>query len=482
MSSWDLVQEVFAGALKLGSEERERYVRKRLKGREAQIEEVLSLLRADSDGTSALERPAFDHLKGTSAEEAPLLGLEVGPYRLESFLSSGGMGHVYRATHSRGDLERSVAFKVLRRGLDTDALLARFHREQRTLAALDHEGIVRFLDAGALPDGRPFLVMELVDGEPITEWCAARELPWRERATLFLEVLSAVQHAHEKLIVHRDLKPSHVLVTSAGRTKLLDFGVATLLRSDDGSAGTTRIGGGIPLTPRYASPEQRRGEPVTTASDVYSLGVIFEELIEGDEGARVADLRRIVAKARHEEPTRRYPTVQSLVRDVRLCLEGRPIEARPDSLGYRAMLFLRRNVWQSVSAAALLLALITGLVGAEIGRQRALSEASRGWGAHLQAKSASRYLEDLLAEVTAEGADWETILIRREESLDRQFDEHPETEGLVRLAFARLWIERGRPERARPHLGRIAELTAPGAGLSPAEARRAEELIARGKL
>src|SRR5690606_19179777 len=285
--------------------------------------------------------------RGNGPEVGLPAGTLVGPYRVVGEAGRGGMGVVYRARRADGAFEKTVALKLVKRGMDTDEVLARFRRERQVLAGLDHPGIARLLDGGAAEDGRPYLAMEYVEGEPITAYADRRRLGVEARLALLERACEAVQHAHRRLVVHRDLKPSNVLVTEdeggAPRVKLLDFGVAKLLAPDAAEA-MTRTGGGA-LTPAYAAPEQRRGEAVTTAADVYALGVVLYELLTGarpDETARPpsaavtpeaaaargataerlrrrlrGDLDTIVLKALREEPEARYPSVESLLEDLR---------------------------------------------------------------------------------------------------------------------------------------------------------------------
>src|SRR5690606_17833455 len=266
MTDWERIEALFTETVALDPAERARVLRERTGGDEALVRRVLALVSSDALPVTPLDEGAaalLDRLGDTLPADA-LLGATLGEYRIDAHLASGGMGHVYAATRHKAGAERHVALKVLRGSLGTSAFLARFERERRTLASLEHPNVVTFLDAGALPDGRPFLVMERVDGVPLTEW--GRDRPLRERLECFLVVLGAVQSAHAQLVVHRDLKPSNVLVTAQGTPKLLDFGVATVLlngAADDEDEDWT------PLTPGYAGPEQPAGCPIARATDVF---------------------------------------------------------------------------------------------------------------------------------------------------------------------------------------------------------------------
>ena len=330
------------------------------------------------------------------------------------------MGSVYLAERAEADFEQRVAVKLLRRGIDTDDIVQRFLVERRILAGLTHPNIARLYDGGSTEDGRPFLAMEYVDGTAITEYCDAAGLPLERRLELFLLVADAVRYAHGRLVVHRDIKPSNILVTGDGRVKLLDFGIAKIIEGDDGEEleSLTRTGGRI-LTPEYASPEQLRSLPVTTASDVYQLGVLLFVLLtgrrpfasrgeatHGDRGSRSmvatrastavagaagesarlrgsapdrlrralrGDLDTILQKALREEPEARYTSAEQMADDVRRHLEGRPIAARPDTLAYRSAKFLRRNRWAApVFVSGLLFVLLS--VGSSLRHAARLEE------------------------------------------------------------------------------------------------------------
>ena len=392
------------------------------------------------------------------------------------------MSHVYRATRSSAGTERRVALKVLRPGLDTRAFLDRFQRERQTLAALEHEHVVAFVDAGALPDGRPFLVMEYVDGVPLTAW--ARDVELNARLELFLQVLRAVQYAHQKLVVHRDLKPSNVLVTSQGVPKLLDFGVASVLATERASAED-----GGPLTPAYASPEQLRGDPVTTASDVFSLGVLLHELVAGRlpraapdpvAGEVPADLGAVIRRALAADPAQRYRSADHLADDLRRWLSAEPVSARPATWSYRASLFARRHRWPLAVAAAIVAALAIGWIGSDLDRRLAEQDAGIGWGAHAQAKAAARVFESWIASASAaDPALADAAAAHLERALEQDLAELPEAETMVRLALADLYLDRGDALRASAHAERAWELARTTRGVGRAERERARRLRER---
>jgi tetratricopeptide (TPR) repeat protein len=307
------------------------------------------------------------------------------------------MGVVYRAVRD-DDYRQEVALKLVKREMENDFLLARFRQERQALALLNHPNIARLLDGGSTADGRPYLVMEWVEGQPITEFCSENKLTLRQRLGLYLEICDAVAHAHRNLVVHRDLKPSNILIAVDGRPKLLDFGIAKIF-SEAGSGDTEpmTLAGARLLTPDYSSPEQVRGEPVTTATDVYSLGAVLYEILTGGRCHRLetrtaseiervvcvqaierpsanadlaevrpeelrGDLDNIVLKALEKEPERRYLHVDDLAADLRRYLDGRTVLARPDSLWYRISKFTRRNKLAVSAGVAVAVALAAGLV------------------------------------------------------------------------------------------------------------------------
>ena len=337
-------------------------------------EEVASLLEAHqaAERSAALASP-FAPRPGLS-----LVGQALGPYRLRAVIGQGGMGSVYRAERVDGQFEQQVAIKLVLPHRATPELLQRFHHERQILARLTHPHIARLLDGGVTDDGAPYLVMEYVDGHPITAYCEAQQLSIPERLTFFCTVCNAVAYAHQNLIVHRDLKPDNIFVAPAGEVKLLDFGIAKVL-AEEAPGPTTRTGRFV-MTPAYASPEQVRGEAITTATDVYQLGVLLYELLTNrppfdlkglspsaieqvicttepeSPSRRVArtadaalagplagDLDTIVAKALRKEPEHRYASAKLLRQDLRRHQQHLPVMARPHTRRYRASRFVRRH-------------------------------------------------------------------------------------------------------------------------------------------
>ena len=404
---WETVQTLFHEALDRPPTERAAFLATATDDPTV-ADDVRALLDADASG-----HPLFEGgvARAAGVLDAPAPGPEtVGPYRVVGVLGEGGMGVVYLA--ERDDLGSRAAVKVLRDAALSPARRERFRREEQILAGLDHPAIARLLDADVLADGTPYFVMEYVEGVPITHHVRARGLSVAERLALFRDVCGAVAAAHRQAVVHRDLKPSNVLVTGDGRVKLLDFGIAKSIERI-GDADLTVTGLRL-MTPAYAAPEQLRGEPVGVYTDVYALGALLYEVLTGERphdlagltpgqaearllgeaptppstraaggaGRRTwAELDVVCATALHKDPARRYATVEALVRDLDHVRDGEPLDARPDSLGYRAGLFLRRNR-RPVAAAAVVAAVLVGLVAVytvrlAVARDAAVAEAAR---------------------------------------------------------------------------------------------------------
>ena len=375
---WGEIKRIVGECLALPPDQRESRIQKLCGGDADLVTEVQSLVRSHAEMGDFLADAVF----AREGEEL-LTGRQVGHYQLCEPIAEGGMGTVYRAVRS-SDFEKQVAIKLVKRGMDTDFILRRFRHERQILAGLDHPNIARLLDGGATEDGRPYLVMEYIEGEPITEYAERHGLGIRERLNLFRTVCSAVQFAHQNLVVHRDLKPGNILVTAGGVPKLLDFGIAKLLEPDaDATMTSARL-----MTPECASPEQVRGQPITTASDIYSLGVLLYHLLTGERPYQFAtrtqeeimrivceeepkrpglvrplpeDLDTIVLKAMHKEPGRRYASAEQLSEDIRRYLEGLPVSARRDTFAYRAGKFIGRHKTATAAAALIALSLLGGM-------------------------------------------------------------------------------------------------------------------------
>lgn len=476
-----------------------------------------SLVDPESEWTGSL----WEGLAREVAErETPLApGTLVGPYRILEEIERGGMAVVYRAERFDGELERQVAIKVLKLGLDTEEVVRRFEQERQILADLDHPNIARLYDAGRTEDGRPYFVMELVEGLPIDRYCDQHRLSIDERLELFGVVAGAVEYAHQNLVVHRDLKSSNILVHRTGEVKLLDFGIARLLDMESGGglkAPPTRTLVRM-MTPEFASPEQVRGERVTTASDVYQLGLLLYELLTGrrpyavsDRGpgeiertichrmparpssvvsqqdapgspvsgatadvyrarrtspARLrrrlrGDLDNIVLQALRKEPERRYRTADRLAQDIRRHLQALPVTARADTWIYRGRKFLARHAI-GVTASALLLIAAAGVAGFHTARIR--SERDRAAAEAAKAEQVSRFLTGLFADADprrARGSELTAreLLDRGVEQVDRELATQPEVRADVLHVLSRTYMELGVHGTAEQLLTKVLEL------------------------
>jgi serine/threonine-protein kinase len=407
------------------------------------------------------------------AAAADETGRRLGPYRLIREIGRGGMGAVYLAARDDREFEQQAAIKIVR-GILAPGRLQRFRAERQILASLVHPNVARLLDGGTTDDGVPYFVMEFVDGAPIDVFSRDRHLAVRERLTLFLQVCDAVSYAHRRLIVHRDLKPTNILVTADGTPKLLDFGIAKLI-ADEEESPTAALTIEPLLTPEYASPEQARGNVVTTATDVYSLGVLLFELLTGERPYRFAskradevtrviceqqpprpsslahgralkgDLDTIVLTALEKEPTRRYASADALGDDIRRHLAGEPVLVRPATFAYRASRFARRHR-RAVAAAAAGVLLLTGWgVTASIQARRVARERDA-------ARQVTAFLVDLFA--STDPAETRSKDVTAREILDRgverlnDLDDRPDIKAQLLDAIGKVYRSLGARERA----------------------------------
>ena len=366
---WNQIEDLFHQAADLSADERPAFLDRVCAGDEELRREVESLLAADipKDGRfqAAIDQ-AVEQLPVPTFAGSELIGKRIGPYSITRLIGSGGMGAVYRAVREH-DFRMEVAIKLIKRGTDTAAALGRFRVERQILAELQHPNIARLLDGGATETGLPYFVMEYVSGRPLLEHTA--QLSLRKRLELFRSVCSAVQYAHDRLIVHRDIKPANILVTPDGIPKLLDFGIAKLLDPAPDAPVTLTAAGARLLTPNYASPEQLRGQPITTATDIYSLGLVLYELLTGKQAHDAGgfppeaismeirdperpsairkhlnpDLDNIVLRALRSEPEWRYQSVREFSEDLGRFLDDMPVQARKGSLLYACRRFLKRK-------------------------------------------------------------------------------------------------------------------------------------------
>lgn len=411
---WQRLQQLFDSAVELSPDQRAAFLDQACAGDPDFRREAESLILAHSDSTRRIEN--IIHEAAETVADGNLIGAgrRIGPYEIVQRLGHGGMGDVYLAVRADDEYRMRVAIKVVHNEFGNPEIVRRFRNERQILAGLDHPFIARLLDGGTTPDGLPYVVMEYIEGEAIDSYCQNHRLSVSERLKLFRDVCAAVHYAHQNLIIHRDIKPGNILVTADGVPKLLDFGIAKLLNPELGpqTQAVTRMAVRL-MTPEYASPEQIRGEPITTASDIYSLGVVLYELLTGrrpyhfktyqpqeiedvvggqepmkpssairyvngaGESANAKRERReserlrrqlageldaIVMMALRKEPQRRYPSADQFSDDIRRHLEGRPVHARPDTLSYRAGKFIKRHKVGVAAAGLIILTLVAGVV------------------------------------------------------------------------------------------------------------------------
>lgn len=418
--TWSDVKTIFFHVLELETGKREDYINVHCK-EPALRQELNSLLVAYENAERFLEQSAIPS-EPVSDQHAIFVGKLFGRYKIERLIARGGMGLVYLGVRN-DEVKQKAAVKIINPGVASETIVKRFQNERQTLANLNHPNISKLLDGGVTEDGIQFLVMEFIEGIPIDEYCDNKKLTIRDRLELFLKVTSVVQYAHQNLVVHRDLKPCNILVTEDGEPKLLDFGIAKILSSEGGNAETVTQRGTLNLTPEFASPEQIKGERITTVSDVYSLGIILYRLLTGHTPYRIAspfhsdirkivteteprrpseavlqpidaepddgtnttdsesvattrreslgrlhkilagDLDTIVAMAIRKEPDRRYPSVDHFAEDIRRYLSNKPVYAHKDTFGYRSRKFIARNKAAVGFMTAILLAVLLGIAG-----------------------------------------------------------------------------------------------------------------------
>ncbi|NOT02798.1 MAG: serine/threonine protein kinase [Phycisphaerales bacterium] len=431
---WQQVKQIFQSALEQPPGERSGYLHSACGEDDALRDEVQSLIRSHEGDPSFIDEPAEQSVAVAASEHfaTGIKGQRIGPYQLTDIIAAGGMGAVYAAVRADDAYQKRVAIKLIRPGANIHdpkkrrEILRRFRTERQALALLDHPNLAKLLDGGTTDDGLPYLVMDYIDGQPVDVHCDAQKLSITDRLRLFQHICDAVSYAHRNLVVHRDLKPNNILVTPDGHPKLLDFGIAKILGADDTDDSTNRTLTGVqPMTPRYASPEQITGGAITTATDVYSLGVVLYELLTGHrpygldtvtdrdlaavicernpiepslvvtrtetildaEGAArrsitpddvsrcraghpdklrrelAGDLDNIVLKALRKEPERRYASVEQFSDDIDRYLTGLPVSARKDTFTYRTAKFIRRNKLGVTATATIVIAFVLGIVG-----------------------------------------------------------------------------------------------------------------------
>ena len=513
---WQRADSLFAEALDWPAAGREERLRSACDGDLQLFGMVSELLTAASASDDFLATPppippeALEAIEQVG-EGADLTGFRVGRYRILRSIGRGGMASVWLAVRDDGSFKREVALKIVRRGLDTDDVLSRFRSERQILSSLEHPNIARLYDGGSTDDGRPFLALEHVEGNPIDEYCDERECSVEERLRLFVEVGRAVQFAHTRLVVHRDIKPSNILVGSDGAPKLLDFGIAKLLDPGEEDVLHHTRTGIQPLTLKYASPEQVLGQPVTTASDVYQLGTLLFGLLAGSfpldtgDGSRWSlqeavvhshprkpsdvagradgetarrrgttpqrlarrldgDLDTILLKALAKDPSERYSSVVEFVEDVLRHLEGRPIAAKRGGVGYRTRKYFKRHRWAAPVLVGIALALVGYVAtverhGRQLEQERNLAQAEAA-----RATAVRDFLTEIF-EAARPNAGGDSMPVRElvdqaASRIGEDLSTHPSVLAELSLTVGSIYAALGERDQARVHLERSVRLLA----------------------
>lgn len=489
--SWEKVSDIVSQVLEKPEDERLEYARE-ICGDDLELfAEVESLLNSGKNTTDFLNKSPFAS-ENLVDNLTSLKNKTIGNYTLIKEIGHGGMGVVYLASRN-DDFRKLVAVKFVKSGLDSKEVLRRFKNERQILASLHHPNIAQLLDGGTTESGVPYFVMEYIEGLPLLHYCEEHQLSTNERLDLFKIICSAVQHAHQNLVIHRDLKPNNILVTHEGEVKLLDFGVAKFLNPElVGELNQTQTQFRV-MTPEYASPEQIKGMHITTASDIYSLGVVLYELLTGErpfkfEGKNLeqilqdvtksepiapseifskkvsssksdqkskiknqkslsGDLDKIVLMALRKEPVRRYKSVEQFSEDIQRHLKGLPVIARPNTFSYRAEKFLRRNLAASFVGTLLILSLLGG-IGVSLWQAReAAKERDRAKNEQMKAENLTRFMSRILQAASPEqkGKDVKIIEVLNdaEQNIETEFANQPEqkAQGYQSLGFTYFGIQ-----------------------------------------
>ena len=540
MPTWDEIEPIVDRVLELGPAERQSYYE-----RESIADELRAAVEAalgDDDGDDksfelGIEAMMPDALAELPTEviELPPQPLRFGAYRVLSELGEGGMGKVYLAERDDGQFEQRVALKVIGSPIFTDEHRARFLQERQILARLQHPAIASLLDGGVTDDGMPFFALEAIDGVPIVQYCDDERLDIDRRIRIFIDVCEAVQYAHRNLVVHRDIKPSNILVTADGKVKLLDFGLAKMLGDSDQNLTPTQ---GRVMTPRYAAPEQVMGQAITTATDVYGLGVVLYELLVGrppyqpadddplsmavaiaeseptpltlalneatwagkpspDECAQQrdstlrelrrrleGDLESVVLKALRKEPAERYLSVEALANDLQHYLDGLPVGALKGRLSHRLAKFVQRNRLPLTSSALLMVSILAGLAATTWQASLATRERDRAREAEARATAINQFLlEDLLRAADPEIAQGREptisdFLRQAQQRVDTAFRDQPALEAAVRDSLGQTLLGLGKFEQARAQLERALDLQVNTLGVGAATSSTSEARLA----
>lgn len=493
--NWDKVEAILDKALDLPEKERATFVAKECRRNPRLKKEVELILTSISDSEGWLENPkeykqefyseVAEDLEQISTQES-LIGEEIGAYTIIEKVGQGGMGAVYLAERTDGDFKHRVAIKLIRNSHATEENIKRFRREKSILANLNHPSIAQLYDGGRTESGIPYIIMEFVEGAPITEYCRIHNCTIEQKLELFKQVLEAVQNAHENLTIHRDLKPDNIFIDQSGNVKILDFGISKLLEDDHDSLHTTEA---HLLTPRYASPEQIRQEPVTTSTDLYSLGVVLFKLLANEDPIDLTDLTEyqagqailneepskpsskvsdpvlkkklkgdldaIVLKAIRKEPESRYRGAKDFINDLENYRSGIPVSAREDSLQYRAQKFLDRHKQGIVIASGVvfLIVILTGFYTSRITHERNIAQLEAE-----KSQEITSFIIGLLEENYPQNSQGDTITVRQilDKSVSeiRTLDKSPKVRAKLLQVIGHAYNSVGEPQKAKPLLGR----------------------------
>jgi eukaryotic-like serine/threonine-protein kinase len=497
---WQQIKSLFNEALPLPEAEQKSFLKEKCDD-QIVCEKVSEMLKAHSGGGDFLENQTFqaEIFSDIDGEEDRYVGQQIRLYKIERRIGEGGMGHVYLAAR-QDDFHKKVALKIIKRGMDTDALLSRFRQERQILANLVHPNIARLLDGGSTGDGLPYLVMEYIEGKPVTEYCDQHTLTVPQRLQLFQKICEAISYAHQNLIVHRDIQPGNILVSQEGVPKLLDFGIAKLLDPQTEESHELTLEGARISTPEFASPEQIQGKPITTASDVYSLGILLYSLLTGrrpyhfDDRSSAAmekvivstpptkpsallkksepvkpkqrsdspfgvpmeklhrqlegDLDNIILKALQKEPEQRYASVEQFSEDIQRHLKGLPVTAREASMPYRSAKFIKRHRFALAAVMIIFLTLISAIIGIGWQAQIAKEEAQK-------AQQTLTFVEQMLlaADPLEAGKELtvEQILDQAGERISKELGGQPEIESEIHSILGEAYQNLGKYEKAKKH-------------------------------
>lgn len=509
--NWQKVKAIFYPALDLPIEKRLEFIKEKCGDDAELLAEIKALLESTEESKTFIEKPVFEVSElVVSNEKRNVIGQTIGAYKIESEIGRGGMGAVYLASRADKEFKKKVAVKLIKRGFDTDEIIKRFRNERQILAGLEHPNITRLIDGGSTDDGLPFLVMDYVEGKPLTKYADENALSINERLQIFLQICAAVSYAHQNLIIHRDLKPSNILVAGEGTPKLLDFGIAKIIAEEvaDETQGNTmtRV-----MTPEYASPEQIQGKQITTATDVYSLGVILYELLTGERPYKMktksaeqlskiitdseplkpssvisskirigeithenpkseirnpkllrGDLDNIILMAMRKEPTRRYSSVEQFAEDIGRYLNGLPVIAQEDTFSYRAGKFIKRNKAGVAAFSGIALSLVGGLIAASRQAKIAKKQRDRARKEAQKAEKVNQFLQKMLNSADPRFGSKDVKVIEvlgmANESIERDFANQPEIAADLHTTIGLTYLSVGQIKLAETHLQSALEI------------------------